>query len=181
MAILQHHHEGIVRDLPPSPDHAEYPKMLSHPAYVPAVPAVEVREGTAISWTRGEPERFPPVQVKNADDEAYYVARGYKQCGHSDPAAFSRAHAGLRVAPAAYKPQEYPKYIGDVLVNGPDEEAAALAAAEAARVAAEVPALAPEKTADQLRIETLEAQLASLMEMMTAPEAPRRGRPPKQD
>jgi hypothetical protein len=187
MAVLINHADGIVRDAPPVQTHNEYPKMMSHPAFQPASVGTEVTSPAGFKHhVGGTPVRFPPVLVKNEDDEEYYAAKGYVSQGKSDPAAFARAVATAAPVNTGYVPQRYPMWAGGVLVNNAEEEAAALAARqvqlgiEPSEPAAEVkkpdeagtvassPPVPPddEKTADQIRIEALEAQLAEMRAMM---------------
>lgn len=187
MAVMKLHHETIIRDTKPEPEFNEYPKHMMHPAYTPGSVGQEVRGPGGFSYfVGGTPVRFPPVLVKNADDEAWYAAKGYVSQGKSDAAAFARAAQNAPAANTGYVPQQYPKWAGGVLVNDAEEEAEALAArrtqlglkgtgidgadeAEAAAQAeAEPPALpAPEMPpAAAERISVLEAQLADMRDMM---------------
>jgi hypothetical protein len=128
MALIIQHHECIVRPEKPVTEHAEYPKHMTHPGYAPAVAAQPIPGDPQGRYTHGSSERFPAVLVSNADDEEYYAAKGYVSVGKSDPAAFARAVAAAQPAQTNYKPVEYPKWAGGVLVNSAEEETAALAA-----------------------------------------------------
>lgn len=105
----------------------DYPMMLSHP---------NAKKGQAIAVTPGDPntayvstpDLLPPVMVEDPEQRAYYEAQGYVCNGTSDPAAFAQAVANP-IDPA-YVPQEYPKYVGDVLVNNQDEELALMVASD---------------------------------------------------
>ena len=99
----------------------EYPLMLSHPDYEPAVEAiVEQRDanGKLVSaGIPGTPAKLAPVQVNDPDDEAKWTDRGYERPGKSDPeavqASISSPYVPGRVA------SEYPKMVGGVLVQDP--------------------------------------------------------------
>lgn len=107
-------------------EHQEYPKLMTHPAYDPGSIGEEVRSPSGFVYYRnGRPVRLPPVTVHNTDDEEYHKAIGYVPSGKSDPAAFARAFA-VTPATANYEPQEYPKWVGDVLVQNEEEENALL-------------------------------------------------------
>lgn len=108
-------------------EHQEYPKVLNHPAYqharkiaeaTPAIPPSEGQPFIPAQPERWEPERWPQVTVMSADDEEYYLAKGYMAAGKSDPAAFSTAHASPYVA--GRRVSEYPKMVDGVLVQDPN-------------------------------------------------------------
>lgn len=106
--------------------HQEYPKFMSHPAFEPGRVGDLVTSPDGFTYhVGGTPIRFPPVMVNGEDDEAYYAAKGYVSQSQSDPGAFMRAHS---VAPATanYQPAEYPKWVGEVLVNNEEQELAIL-------------------------------------------------------
>lgn len=108
-------------------DYQEFPKVLKHPAHqrarkvAEATPAIPPSLGVPLipaqpeQW---EPERFADVTVMSADDEAYYVAKGYVSAGNPDAAAFETAHASPFVA--GRKVAEWPKIINGVLTQDPD-------------------------------------------------------------
>src|SRR5665647_2030304 len=109
-------------------EYQEFPKHMAHPAYTPGSLGTEVKSpGGVPHYVGGKSARFPPVMVHNADQQEYHESQGYVAQGTTDAAAFTRAHA---IAPpmSNYKPEEYPKWIGDVLVQDEDEEAALAAA-----------------------------------------------------
>lgn len=150
----------------------DYPAVMNHPAFAPAVLADDgkARLGIGEQHARGTPVRFPPVQVKNADQEAEYAAKGYVRAGGANPQAFADAQAP-RPAPGKGGPREYPKMLqpGDVVVRDEAEELAALqrieADAEAARLALLLPSpLAIETGADTAlrRLNVFEAMLHQL-------------------
>lgn len=108
-------------------EHVEYPLTMAHPAFQRSqplpIPGTEKRnaEGVVISQDyQGTPERFPPVTVQDADQEAYYESQGYARAGHSDPSAYASAHAAP--APPSYVPQEYPKWVDGVLVESEEDD-----------------------------------------------------------
>lgn len=67
-----------------------------------------------------------PAVVQNAREERAYRAKGYEAAGKSDAEAFARAQAGTS---PDYKPNPYPKWVGDRIANDADEERALLSAA----------------------------------------------------
>ena len=143
-------------------EYQEYPLTMAHPAYHPGDVGREVRSPHGFTYYEGgKPVRFPPVTVGSADDEEYYAAQGYKRAGKSDPAAYARAHA-VAAEMSNYEPKEYPKWVGDRLVNSPEEEAGAPPVVEAAPVE-------PEKSAIELENEALKAQIAALMAAQQPP------------
>lgn len=131
---------------PPPAEYSEYPVMLVHPNHKDAVPddwAVERGEGGQILRTRipGVSEVFPPRQVSTAAEEADWGKKGYARAGHDDPDAirtqnaspyvpgrvieeFPKVENGVVVDPNAphVGPIEYPKWVGDKLVNNRAEE-----------------------------------------------------------
>jgi hypothetical protein len=124
----------------------EYPKMLTHPEYEPAVEMIlEQRNGAnqVISpGVPGTPAKFPSLGVHNPDEEEAALAKGYLQPGKSDPdavqASISSPYDPARVTqewprmvngvltqdPSINTSgfQEYPKWIGDKMVNSLAEE-----------------------------------------------------------
>lgn len=181
-------HEAIVRDDPPTQQHVEYPKHMTHPGFQPGVGDQEtIHPNGTRSYVGGRSIRFPPVLVMNADQQAYQESQGYEVQGKSNPAAFANAMKNLP-DPAKQERIEYPKWVGGVLCNSAEEEAAAAEkrrvqlgivpsepATEAkkpdeAGTVASAPPVPPdgEKTADQLRIEALEAQIAEMKAMFAA-------------
>lgn len=107
--------------------YSEYPLTVAHPHYTAAksipVPGTEIRDGQGRvirQDMRGTPERFPPVTVKNADEEEYYVAQGYARAGKIDPSAWVQAHSD---APSeTYEPLKYPLWRGGVLYMTAQED-----------------------------------------------------------
>lgn len=103
-------------------DYQEYPKTLTHPGFKPARKIADAVQGSGMAnpgmpeqW---EPMMWPPVLVNGADDEEYYLAKGYIAPGKADAAAFSTAKASPFVPG---RPQnEYPKMVNGVLVQDPD-------------------------------------------------------------
>lgn len=103
--------------------HVEYPKHMMHPNYYPGSVGEEVKDRSGFAHhIGGLPARFPPVVVRNADDETYYAAKGYVPQGKSDPVAYAAAFA----TSSNYVPQEYPKWVNDKLVQTEEEERALL-------------------------------------------------------
>lgn len=68
----------------------EYPKRMVHPAYKKSdpkpVPGTEIYKANGEIKTaqyRGDPDRFPPVDVSNSDQEEQYRAKGYLPYGET--------------------------------------------------------------------------------------------------
>lgn len=133
---------------PPPAEYSEYPVMLIHPEHVEAVPddfSVEKGDHGEVIRHRipGSPEKYPPRQANNAADEADLAKKGYARSGSDNPDAVERAKAspynptlhhqefpklvdGVMIDPGAPVggPQQYPKWVGDKVVNNADEERA---------------------------------------------------------
>lgn len=131
---------------PPPAEYSEYPVMLAHPDHVDAVPddfTIEKGENNEIIRHRipGSPEKFPPMIATSKADEKKLGAKGYKRAGADNPDAIRRAKAspykpgqeaqefpkmvdGHVVNPNANRggPAEYPKWVGDKIVNSRAEE-----------------------------------------------------------
>lgn len=132
----------------PPAEYAEYPVMLVHPGHVAAVPVdwhIEKGDNGEIIRHRieGKPEIFPPKQANSAQEEAALGKQGYARAGQDDPEAIRRSNAspyvpgrktqeypklvdGVLEDPDAQQggPIQYPKWIGDKLVNNRAEEEA---------------------------------------------------------
>ena len=105
-----------------NPTHREYPKMMQHPHFRKSqATKLNPELNDKKSDFQGSPERFPPVLVHSEDDEELYTSQGYVTVGTSDPAAFARSVQSA--PPPDYKPLEYPKWLGGVLVTSADQEA----------------------------------------------------------
>lgn len=92
----------------------DYPKTMKHPHHQPA------KLGKA--YGQGTPEKFPEVVVHDSDQEEQHKAMGYVPNGEASAAGF----AASQNAPGEdYEFHEYPKMIGDKIVNSAAEEAAA--------------------------------------------------------
>lgn len=110
----------------------DYPKTMTHPQHRPAVIAKwDHKIKDTKDQPQGSPERFPPVVVRNFDQEQEYAAKGYVPSGKSDPEAYRRAMTGNEDRSDASR-MLYPKWLyrmqdGEVdskLVNTKDEEKA---------------------------------------------------------
>lgn len=109
----------------------EFPKMMVHPAHTPAVLSTIFPLGYKPQpgevENPGQPERFPSVTVNDANQQEMYEARGYVAQNDGGAQAFDEAKSGK---PAAYKYQEYPKWVkihdDEVLVKSEAEEHALL-------------------------------------------------------
>ena len=133
---------------PISAEYREYPLMLSHPDHADAIPEQRMMfkglDGKPVEQiTPGSPEKFPHAIVNSKAEEAPWLARGYRRIGKSDADAVERAVAspfnpdftpqefpkmvdGKIVDPFnEVKFQEYPKWVGNVIVHNADEERAA--------------------------------------------------------
>lgn len=132
----------------PPAEYAEYPVMLVHPDHVDAVPddyAIEKAENGEIIRHKipGSPEKFAPKQANTAAEEKALGKLGYARAGQDDPEAIRRSKAsphvpgrqtkefpkmveGKVVDPDAQQggPIQYPKWVGDKLVNSRAEEEA---------------------------------------------------------
>lgn len=68
---------------------SEFPKTMKHPHHVPAsIGVMAISEGGApnnVQAQEGRPERFPPIDVMTAAQEAYYLAKGYLSAGAAVP------------------------------------------------------------------------------------------------
>ena len=133
---------------PPPAEYAEYPVMLVHPDHVDAIPDDwHIEKGDSGEIIRhkilGKPEVLQPMQANSEAEEETLGKRGYKRAGHDDPEAIRRSNASPYVAgrqtqefpklvngviedPNAQQggPIQYPKWIGDKLVNSRAEEEA---------------------------------------------------------
>ncbi len=135
---------------------AEYPKMLAHPGHVDPIPSKT--EGRIVGGVfdpasgqmvgghletyavPGVPEKYPYVTVKDADEEAAWLAKGYAPNGTWDEIALDRAQHAPDVA---YTPDEWPKWIDGKIVDDPN----ALSAAEKERLAREYPKMIGDRVA----------------------------------
>jgi hypothetical protein len=92
------------------PEYCEFPKTLTHPEYAPArmvsaekhgrpagsaCPSSIAATGLLASYepAEWEPERYPPVTANSTEEEAKFVALGYRVDGAPDATAFAAAHA----------------------------------------------------------------------------------------
>lgn len=139
----------IPGEVPPPPaEYSEYPVMLVHPDHADAVAddfTIEKAENGEIIRHRipGTPEKFPSKTANSKAEEKKLGHDGYKRAGNDNPDAIRTAKAnphrpghetkeypkvvnGHVVDPNAKRggPAEYPKYIGEKLVNNRSEEEA---------------------------------------------------------
>lgn len=171
-------------EAPPSvAGYAEYPKMMMHPDHQDLVPDQLVprkHDNGAIVYDviKGSPETHPHVRVTSFEEEDGWRKKGYTTPIPSDPHAFKKsfAHpydpdAKIQLYPmvgpdgtiiqdpalADIDPDEYPKWVGDVIVNSREEELAIR------------PLTAEEEEADaEAELEELLAQEAALKSRMDA-------------
>lgn len=158
-------------------DYAEFPKMMEHPKFEEAIlaqPEIKAPNGTVLQQQReNKPAKFPPITVNTKAEEEAWGKKGYKVKGISDPEAVQRAaavpHDPNRLPPSEYPKmvdgvlvqdphvetgfQEYPKWIGDVLVNTRAEELALRPPKTPAEIEAE------RKAAAKARLEAAKAEL----------------------
>lgn len=91
-----------------------YPKFLYHPNAQPAVVSDDLHwTGSGlppIGWsaTPGRAASFPPVQVNNEDQEAYYVSRGYNPGSAGDLKAWESAVVAPK--PPGFVQRQYPYF-----------------------------------------------------------------------
>jgi hypothetical protein len=131
--------------LPATPEYHEYPKTLTHPDYAPARMVSAEKRGPAVStdypeaaaarlynyqaavW---EPECNPPVIARDRDEEAKFVAQGYRVVGTPSAAAFAAAQASPIGVAAEFL--EYPKWMippeGEAVIAKSEAEERALLA-----------------------------------------------------
>lgn len=175
--IMIRGHEAIVHDEPPTQTHNEYPLHMVHPGFQPATVGEEVTHpsGRFKYHVGGTSIRFPPVLVLNADQRAYQESQGYVVQGKSNPDAFARAMQSLSTSPTQER-IEYPKWVGGVLCNSPEEEAVAAEKRRAQLgivhktdqdyvaegLEREDAMIAGIKSPEQLQIEALQAQIAEM-------------------
>lgn len=108
------------------PEFQKYPMVMTHPnaRKGEAVPTQIDASGQKSRVTDyiGRPDFMPPVTVNNQDQEERHVAMGYLPAGQSNPTAYDQQANAPQ--PAGYEAHEYPKWIGDKLVNSIEEEQA---------------------------------------------------------
>lgn len=104
-------------------EYQAYPKWMTHPSETKAT--ISSPEPPRPGEIRrdpppGQPAMFAPVRADNADDEAYYVSRGYSAGGDSS-AAFAKSQQ--KPLPAAFEQRDYPAFGADgELIADPDAE-----------------------------------------------------------
>lgn len=109
-----------------SEEYQEYPKVLTHPTMRQPdgikSGGKEMVNGVLVDM----PSKIIPggalnVTVNDADEEEYYRAKGYMPNGTSDPTAYHNTVSG-NSTPESYEFQEYPKWVGNVLVQNREQE-----------------------------------------------------------
>jgi len=95
-----------------------YPMVMRHPAEAPAIVSQWNEQLQRHVPEHGQAAKFQPVTVNDADQEAYHAAQGY--VGSGDPQSFESAVSNP--LPGNYQFQEYPKWVGQVLVHSKAEE-----------------------------------------------------------
>jgi hypothetical protein len=162
-----------------SPQYQDYPKLMVHPGFQPATLGTSPDDRKGLPGKIGQPVKFPPVTVNNEQQEDYHAAQGYTPAGKGNPAAFVSAHTSPETP---YHRLEYPKYVGEIVVNNEDEELAAIdrneqmaAAAEAKRLKAESEAAKEAKEPAELeaRVDALDAKMDSILEAILAMNKPK--------
>lgn len=105
--------------------HQEYPKVMTHPqerrGTVKTIEGTDPGSGKKFTDFQGTPDMFPPVTVYDPDMEELHRAKGYRPAGNSDPLAFADGQA---MPSSGHVHQEYPKWVGDRIVNSAAEEQA---------------------------------------------------------
>lgn len=98
---------------------SEYPKMMSHPDHVDAVPSssgARMEGNQIIQYSvPGIPEKFPDVMVRDAREQETWEEKGYVAPDTFDELAFEKA----TLAPGT-PGDEWPKWVDGVLVQDPD-------------------------------------------------------------
>lgn len=173
MAVLLVPGEGRTREPNPVAEHNEYPKHMVHPGFKPGVVGQKVVSEHGFSYhVGGEAIRFAPVLVTDESQEAYHASQGYQSIGKSDPAAFARAVAAAQPVSATYVAQEYPKWVGGVLVKDAEEEAEQ-AGGKPKEASSEPlidePATNADGASEEDEIAALEAKLAALKAKIGTP------------
>lgn len=112
---------------PAAIDHHEYPKMMRHPEYVPAVEArveAKIDNGRIVGTFTipAKPAEHPDVSVLNAEQEEKARASGYRPAGEYNRSALEAVLNGT-VDEELYEPDEYPKWVNGTLIeHDPDAE-----------------------------------------------------------
>lgn len=142
-------------------EYTRYPLTMAHPHFkrsqpIP-VPGSQVygANGEVVRQDyQGTPERLPPVTVEDEAHEEYYKAQGYEEAGKTDPSAWVAAQAGELATDEPRAVVEYPKWVGDRIVNSAEEEAELTG----------VPLVIaqPEPAQDNSELEALRARIAEL-------------------
>lgn len=101
-------------------EYQDYPAWMEHPGMRQAV--VDPKNPR-----NNKAAALQPLTVNSADQQEEYEAKGYKRVGTPNPKAFQTLTASPQ--PADYVFQAYPKWVGDVIVQNAEEEAALTAKA----------------------------------------------------
>ena len=161
------------------PEYQQYPMMMTHPGFRPARLGTSPDDRKGTPGTQGQAAYMPPVTVADSQQEEYHASQGYQPAGKGNPAAFVQAHTSPETP---YHREEYPKYVGDIVVHNEDEEIAAMeknerraAEAEAARIRAEAEAKIVRPDVDD-RINSLESKMDSILEAIANMNRPRKSK-----
>jgi hypothetical protein len=116
-------------------EYHHYPLAMRHPSRQMATPrhrvdmtgvspelAQSLRVAPGASQTEGRPDMYPDVIVQTADEEAYYVSRGYAPAGGANPAGARTIQAAP--LPANYRADEWPRTVGGKIVTDPNAKPA---------------------------------------------------------
>lgn len=105
-----------------APQYQRYPLVMNHPGERAAIVSQWDEHLKRHVPEHGEPARFQPVTVHNADDEEYHAAQGYRPVG-GDAQTFTQQVNDTIVnpKPAGYAFSEYPKWVNGVLVEDPSK------------------------------------------------------------
>jgi hypothetical protein len=98
------------------PVYREYPKVLNHPHFQPAIVSDDSERGawqTGYNAPAGRAAQFPPVTVNGPDQEEYYVSRGYTPGTTTAPEEWQRRMVAPRIGPQV----DYPRFNPDGSVD----------------------------------------------------------------
>lgn len=103
-----------------APQYQRYPMVMRHPGQRAAVISQWDEKLKRHVPEHGEPAKFQPVTVHNADDEEYHAAQGYRPLGGDAQTFTQQVNDNIvNPKPAGYSFSEYPKWVDGVLVQDP--------------------------------------------------------------
>ena len=154
----------------------EYPMMMEHPRHVPEViieaTAVMVDGKPVVTPRRIVPAEWPPVVARDATERRGWETKGYA-ARESAPAEFLSSKASP-LASDAYRPSDYPMWVGDKVVASREEHVALM------EKTGEMPRVNPVPAADP-RDRALAEALAEIeaLKAARATKGPRKAKPAK--